>query len=405
MVCNKNKGVVKFVVVVLFCILGLQMIRTQDNEKSKKNEKPKKQEKQEQASEPVPVPAVQHEVSKNKALFPGNDPAFLILPKPAERRNMAKELLNSETEEMTDKILKYLADSQAPDGSWSDLQYRKNSGVTAVCCMAFMSQGSRPRIGMYGQHLDKGLDFIVSSAQSNGLIASGDVNPLGPMYEHIMSSLALMMAYGDMPWRPQVRDILGKSVQLISKSQKLDGGWRFDIGREGYSDVSVTGNVLWLLRTAKKAGFSVSAESINKGVKYIVDCAYPDGNFRYRYAGLQASPSLGGVGMIALFNNGNLNHPLIGPARDKIAYDYQRYTPKDLSERRYFLYGCFYASVAMYSSGDQYWFPWYKKVAQILKFMQRDDGELWDEYGNTIYPSAMAAMILQAPKGYLPLYE
>jgi hypothetical protein len=337
--------------------------------------------------------------------FPGNDPAFLVLPKRLERSNMARELLTPEVVEMTDKALKYLADTQAPNGSWSDMQYKSSSGVTALCCLAFMSEGSRPRVGKYGKNLDKGLDFLLANVQGNGVIAAEGNNPLGPMYEHVLSSMALMFSYGDMPWRPQLQDVLAKSVQILSRSQKIDGGWRYDIAREGYADMSVTANVLWLLRTGKKAGFTVSKESINKGVKYIVDCAYPDGTFRYRYFGLHASASLGGTGIIAVSNNGNLDHPLVGPARDRIDYDYKRYTVQDLLARRYYVYGCFYGSVAMYSVGDEYWNPWFQKVTQVLKTMQRKDGEMWDEFDNTVYPTAMAAIVLQAPKGYLPIYE
>ena len=37
--------------------------------------------------------------------------------------------------------------------------------------------------------------------------------------------------------------------------------------------------------------------------------------------------------------------------------------------------------------------------------MQRKDGEFPDGHGNTVYTTAMAAAVLQAPLGYLPLYE
>ncbi|HLX63654.1 MAG TPA: hypothetical protein VKX17_20455 [Planctomycetota bacterium] len=169
--------------------------------------------------------------------------------------------------------------------------------------------------------------------------------------------------------------------------------------------MSVTANVLWVLRAAKKSGFTVSADSISKGVQYVEKCAMPDGRFRYRYWGLQAEPSLGGLGIIALANQGKLDHPLIPAARERIAYQYRRLTIDDLKKQRYAVYGCFYASLAMYVSGDDYWVPFYKKAVQMLAEMQRKDGEFADEADNTIYPTAMALMVLQAPLGYLPIYE
>jgi hypothetical protein len=225
------------------------------------------------------------------------------------------------------------------------------------------------------------------------------------MYEHAYSMLALLYSFGDMPWRPQTRDVISRGIQAMLKSQRLDGGWRYQFSREGHSDMSVTANVLWVLRTAKKSGFTVSLQAIDKGIKFVEQCANPDGSFRYRYFGIHASPSLGGTGIIALCNHGRIDHPLIPTARDRIEYDYRRYTVNDLKERRYFVFGCFYASLATYMSGDAYWMPWFKKAVKVLAAMQRKDGEIGDQHDNTIYSTAMSSIVLQAPKGYLPIYE
>lgn len=352
--------------------------------------------------------------------FPGKDPAFLILPRPSERSKMAEELLTPKVREMTKRALSYLASKQSnSDGSWSDTEFKENTGVTALACLAFMAEGSRPRVGTYGRQIDRGLEFILNNVQSNGVIAGKGSNPLGPGYENAFATLALLYAYGDMPYKPEIRDVIARSIQAIARSQKLDGGWRYDFSREGQSDMSVTANVLWVLRTAKKAGFTVSSESVSKGVQFVEKCAMPDGTFRYRTFGIVAEPSLGGTGVIALANNGSTSHPLIPRARDRIAYDYERYSVQDLLARRYFVFGCFYASLAQYMCGDQFMYrmpdsqerrpggfiPWFKKSALVLAEMQRRDGEFWDEYGNTVYATAMAAIVLQAPLGYLPIFE
>jgi Prenyltransferase and squalene oxidase repeat len=328
--------------------------------------------------------------------FPGKDPAFLILPRPLERSESARELLTPQVREMTEKALAYLARTQDAEGGWSDSQYPSNTGVTALASLAFMSEGSQPRAGRFGKSIDRGMEFLLKNVQSGGAIAGKGSNPLGPMYEHSFSTLALLYAAGDMPWRSNTRDVIARAIQTTARSQLL---------REGQADMSVTANVLWVLRAAKKSGFTVSAEAINKGVEYIEKCAMPDGNFRYRYWGLQAEPSLGGLGIIALANQGKLDHQLIPAARERIAYQYRRLTISDLKSQRYFVYGTFYASLAMYVSGDEYWIPWHKKAVQVLADMQRKDGEFADEAGNTIYPTAMALMVLQAPLGYLPIYE
>ncbi|MCX7803871.1 MAG: prenyltransferase, partial [Planctomycetota bacterium] len=70
----------------------------------------------------------------------------------------------------------------------------------------------------------------------------------------------------------------------------------------------------------------------------------------------------------------------------------------------YAVYGTFYTSQAMYMGGDRYWVPWYEKVVKFLKTYQREKGDWEDQNGNSTYPTAVAAIVLQAPLGYLPLY-
>lgn len=412
---------------LLACVGGIYMAtpayagaKGKDKEKAKEEPKPapKTEEKKTEKTDKTAAGA-EGESDDNQALlaelerqkgptFPGKDPAFLVLPRPANRTNMQEELLNEEPSKMAERCLEYLAAQQDPDGGWSDAQFASNTGVTALACMAFMADGSRPRIGKYGMNIDRGIEFLVKNVQDgSGVISGKGSNPYGPMYEHAISTLCLLYCYGDMPWYgSRVNDIISNSItKAIAKSQKLDGGWRYQISKEGHSDMSVTANVLWVLRTAKKSGFTVSKEMVKKGTEFIEKCAQPDGSFRYRFWGLEASPSLGGTGIIALCNDGRNDHRLIRVALQKITYDYRRYTINDLKARRYFVYGSFYASLATYMMGDDYFKPWYQKVAQVYASMQRKDGELYDEHGNTVYPTAMAAIVLLSPKGYLPIYE
>ncbi len=134
---------------------------------------------------------------RDKALerrFPGKDPAFLVLPRPAERSQIAKELLSPQVLETTEKALAYLARTQDPDGGWSDGHYASNTGVTALVCMAFMAEGSRPRVGRFGKQLNNGLEFLLNNVKKgSGVIAGKGNNPYGPMYEHAYATLALFV--------------------------------------------------------------------------------------------------------------------------------------------------------------------------------------------------------------------
>ena len=83
---------------------------------------------------------------------------------------------------------------------------------------------------------------------------------------------------------------------------------------------------------------------------------------------------------------------------------YKRHTVQDLLEMPYSHYGSFYVSQALYMAGNEFWHPYYKKMLVVFAASQKADGQFEDQAGNNVYPTAAAAIVLQAPRGYLPLY-
>ncbi|PCJ52369.1 MAG: hypothetical protein COA79_23750 [Planctomycetota bacterium] len=337
------------------------------------------------------------------------------------------KISKTDISDMTDASLSYLAKKQNENGSWSDTKYKNNAGVTALSCLAFLAEGSRPGVGKYGKNIKNGLKFIIDNVNSNGVISAGGNNPMGPMYEHVFSSIALLLSYRDMSNKANLRTILGKALQVMLRSQKIDGGWRYRFSREGKSDLSVTANVLFLLKLFEKNGFTISSESFSKGVKYATTCAYPDGKFKYRYFGVKGTTSMDAMGILSLgwgnnnpskrlgkdndldwsgvTCNGSLKNQLVIPAKNRIIADFKRLTINDLKIRSHYIYSCFYTSIGFYTMGDKDWKPWFQKTTQVFKAMQNDDGSFNDQSFNTIYTTAMAAIVLQASKGHLAIYE
>lgn len=347
-------------------------------------------------------------------IFADNDkPIFdegiqVVKPKIEKDKPMAaslnQELITPEVLAMTDSALKYLADRQSPNGSWSDTQYNKSTGVTALCCLAFMAEGSRPRVGKYGKNIEIGLDFLLQNVQKNGLIAAEGGDNTGPMYEHGLACMVLLISQKEAIWRPQIQKILENSVAFLTQCQKSDGGWGFDNTNTGKSNMVATTNVIWFLKLSEKFGYSVPAKIIKDSENFIVKCAYPDGKFRYIYFGIP-STNMNCLGIIALNKKGDLNHPLIVPSRNIYFQDFNRKTIDDMKAISNFHFDSLYASVAMYAIGGTYWNTWFPKEVQYLKAVQRNDGSVHDEFDNSIYSTAISAIILQSPNGKLPLYE
>ena len=320
------------------------------------------------------------------------------------RSESAKELLTPEVRKMIAKGLDFIRKSQHPDGGWGDKDFQENAGVTALCCLALLAEGSLPQVGPSGRELDKGVQFLLDHVKDDGQIAAKNTYRQGPMYGHAWSTLVLLQVYGNVPWRPDMRDKLAKAIQVLLKFQKVDGGWRYRMMREGESDTLVTLNVLFTLRVAIKAGFAVPADRIEKAEAFIRSNAMPDGRFYYRKTGMIGSPAITACGAIAIFGSGQFDDPLVGSANRRIAHYYQRRSVRDIIDSEYAYYRTFYTSIALYQAGDEQWVPYYKKMTEVWKEAQQEDGQLFNHTRNSVYPTASALVVMQAPLGYLPFY-
>jgi len=315
--------------------------------------------------------------------------------------------------EISRKALDYIRRSQQADGSWGDQQWAQNAGVTALCCLALFSEGSLPRQGPSGLQLARGLEFLLDSAKEDGQIVARDVYVHGPMYDHSWATLCLLQAHGNMPWRPDLREKISRAIQLLLKYQHVDGGWRYKMMREGNSDTLVTLNALYALRLAVRSGFAVPADVVERAVKFIQARAIMDGDrytgrWQYLPAGEAGTTTVSACGVIAMYmaakDESDFKDPRITASLEYLDWFHQRYTVDDMLEMPYVHYGTFYVSQAMYVAGNQHWRPYYRKALEIFAASQLADGQFEDHAGNSVYPTAVAAIVLQAPRGFLPLY-
>jgi len=321
------------------------------------------------------------------------------------RESSAMKILTPEVREMIRKAVVFIRESQAADGGWGDKDFPQEVGVSALCCLALMGEGSLPRVGPSGRHLAKGVEFLLDHVKEDGQIVARDTYKYGPMYGHAWSTLVLLQAYGNVPWRKDMRDKIARAIQIVLRFQKPDGGWRYKMMREGESDVLVTLNVLYALRVGVAAGFAIPRDVLDRGYKFIEDNGRPDGRFHYKKGGMPGSVAISGVGALAFHLQGKFDHPLLTAATKYIAHYHERYSEDDLLEVPYFIYGTWYTSQAMYRAGDDLWHPYYRKIVSTFRKAQGEDGQLFDHRGNCVYPTAVGAIVLQAPLGYMPLYQ
>jgi prenyltransferase beta subunit len=306
--------------------------------------------------------------------------------------------ITPESARAIERGLRFLADRQQEDGSWKG-SYGRNTGVASYATLSFMSVGDLPQGGNYARQVARGIDYVMSQAQSTGLIVNPSDTSNGPMYEHALSTLLLAEALGEYH-RPALADTLKRAVDLIVRTQNKEGGWRYE-PVPGEADISVTVMQLVALRAARNAGLAVPATTINAAVKYVKSCASPGGGFLYQPGVGEPGYARTAAGVCSLLIVGEYK---TAEVKNGIRYLQENKSP-EIRGDLHLLYGLHYAAKAMYLYPDRrQWAQWYPPIRQELLAMQKEDGHFDGEAG-PIYGTAVSVLILTVPHHYMPIYQ
>ena len=296
--------------------------------------------------------------------------------------------------------LENLASQQNTDGSFGRGRYGRHVGITALCALAFMADGHLPDRGKYGLEVRRALEFVLDNATETGMLAAETSH--GPMYGHGFATLFLGEIYGMNPSDERVRDALGRAIQLIINSQNDEGGWRYNPVPYD-ADISVTICEIMALRSARNAGIKIPRTTIDKAVEYVRKCQNSDGGFRYMaQSGGSAWPRTA-AGVASLFYAGIYEDEAIEKGLDFL----QRTAMPGGGGpgHAHFFYGHYYAVQAMYLAGGEWWERWWPAIRDELIRRQSSDGSWHDHQIGQSYATAMAMIVLQMPKRYLPIFQ
>ena len=297
-----------------------------------------------------------------------------------------------------DRGLVYLAEHQSEKGSYGGDRYGDHVGITALACMAFMADGSLPGRGRYGDHVQRGLDFVLASTNEAGLIAADTSH--GPMYGHGFATLFLGEVYG-MTDDPEVRRVLLKAVRLIVNTQNHEGGWRYQPVPYD-ADISVTICQIMALRSARNAGLSVPRATIDRAIAYVRNCQNPaDGGFRYMVRSGESAFARSAAGVAALYYSGVYEDDAVDRGLDYLS------RPGLGSINRgqpHYHYGHYYCSQTMFLAGGQHWASYFPEIRTELIERQNDDGS-WESNHGRDYGTAMSLLVLQIPNRLLPIFQ
>ncbi len=287
------------------------------------------------------------------------------------------------------KGLKYLAHSQSEQGTWAD-SYGSEPGVVGIAVLAMLAHGEDPNHGPYSEAIKKGLNFILSRANSaNGYIGSS-------MYSHGFSTLALAEAYGavdDARLGPALKKAVG--LILTSQSQNSYGAWRYS-PESSDADTTVSGAQMVALCAARNAGIAVPEEAIKKGLKFFIQSQSEDGGIGYTGPG---GPNQTRTAI------GTLVFVLAKQKETRVFKAAERYLRQDLGQDgQYPFYYEYYAAQAYFHADTKTWQAWNEKNVKRLVASQGADGSWESNFGRT-FSTGAALLSVALNYRFLPIYE
>jgi hypothetical protein len=305
------------------------------------------------------------------------------------------------------KGLDYLATKQADDGSWiigGGEAYPV--AMTGLAGTALLAHGNSPTRGKYSRNLQGAVEFLVRCATPTGLITGPTQDSGMPMHGHGFALMFLACVYGTITkesLRQQVQSTVRKAVTLTSQGQSAQGGWTYIPGAGDEGSVTVT--QVQALRAAHNAGFLVPRAVIEESVKYLERCRTTEGGIQYSLN----SPSgprlaISAAAVATLYNAGQFDSTI---ATDCLKYVWDQFRAQEGWNKGggHNYYTHLYASQGFYMAGDQYWDKYFPSTRDQLLAMQGPDGA-WNGDGiGDVYGTSIAAIILQLPYKYLPIFQ
>ena len=339
-------------------------------------------------------------------------------------------------DQTSDRALAWLARQQKPDGSFK-APPSGQPGITALCTMAFLSRGHLPGQGPYGRTLDRAVQFILSCQKPDGLISH--LNPRPPhvryeashtaIYNHAVAGVCLAELYGmaDPKLAAKMKTTIDKALTFTHHRQwakKRDplgrGGWRYIYPSPDDtvdSDLSVVSWQILFMRSAKNAGFKVSAQDIAAAVAYVERCFdRTSGTFFYSCEPRRREirRAMAGAGILSLSLAGKHNTDMAKSAAAwLLKRPFDQYNSGDVPGQFHtarYHYGVFYASLGLFHLGGDSWKAFYPRTAMTLVKNQRSDGSYAPEnhnnrYFGNAYTTALVVIALNVPNQVLPITQ
>ena len=331
---------------------------------------------------------------------------------------------NEASERAVKAALKWIADHQLPDGSWSFQNAGEGSGrmeannaATALAILPFLGAGNTPSKGEYKAVVARGIEFLLTNGTRSGDgydlrdLGRDEHSDSGRMYSHGLAAIALCeaTAMGADEHDKRYQALRGTAQQAIAFIQHAQdpamGGWRY-VPQEEQGDTSVTGWQVMALKSGSMGGLSVNPAVMKKAINFLANQVASDGGARYGYQDSHGTDSTTAIGLLC-----------------RLYLDWDPKNPNILRGADYLLkrgpnfgnaYYVYYATQVLHHIGGPRWKQWNDQVRDTLisrQVQSGDDAGSWspeeDSYrgeAGRLYVTSLFCMTLEVYYRHMPLY-
>ena len=311
-----------------------------------------------------------------------------------------------ECEEAVVKALRWLKQTQKPDGSWTT---QHPVAMTGFALLAYLGHCETPLSEEFGDSVLRAMTYLINvGLKKDGRLTNKDAGSIQWVYDHGIATYALAESYTFCKSLnihvPELDKVTKKSAEMIMAGQTEVGGWLYKYAPGNSGDNSVGYWQIQALKAAKHTGL-LDESKLNrvgrKSLEWLDKAQGSNGAIGYRGNASQ-SPGLTGGGVLAF--------QMWEKANSKQAADGIRYVEKN-SEFKWGtesanLYYHYYNAQAMINEGGKAWEAYNKRFRDELLKAQATNGT-WQQkvkHGpiDVHMATCMATLMLEVYYRFLP---
>jgi hypothetical protein len=336
------------------------------------------------------------------------------------------------------EALEWLARHQDPKGYWScggfsgrcqenkcsgDGDASHDVGATGLALLAFLGAGQTLTVGTFRDNVARATQYLAEIQDPTTGRFGDETGAQGYLYDQALAALAMCEAYG-LSGNPSLKKVAQKAVNYCQSARNPYKAWRYSVPGNGENDMSVTGWMVMVLRSAKDFGLAVDDAAFD-GAKLVIDELTDLQTGRTGYisrGGLSAREpgfserwpagkveAMTAVAMLSRIFMGQEpeNTPELRLGADLLKKSLPSWDENSGVIDYYYWY---YGSFAMFQMGGKDWETWESKIVDVIKTHQEDKGcergswnpsyDPWGARGGRVYSTALLCLCAEVHHRY-----